>query len=94
MCIVSECTTHVIIKFYAFQKVVIQSIKTMYSNIKRHHTLVTQMHHSIRTEYFFANLVNHKYNSGIAAEWDFFATSHGKGPNDAACGTTKQQAAT
>jgi hypothetical protein len=37
-------------------------------------------------------LVNHKKDSGIAAEWHFFATSHGKSPCDAAGGTTKWQA--
>jgi hypothetical protein len=58
---------------------------------KRYHPLLTQMHHSIRTEhFFFANLLNHKNNSEMSAEWPFFATSHGKGPNDTAGGTTKK----
>jgi hypothetical protein len=38
-------------------------------------------------------LVNDKNDFGIAAEWHFFATSHGKSPCDAVEITTKQQAA-
>jgi hypothetical protein len=49
---------------------------------------VTELHHSIRIKKN-GNLVNQKNDFGIAAEWHFFATSHGKSPCDAVGGTTK-----
>ena len=39
------------------------------------------------------NLCYHKKDFGIDAEWNFFATSHGKGPCDGVGGTIKRLAA-
>jgi hypothetical protein len=47
--------------------------------------------HSIRRK-SFANLINHKNDFGIAAQWHFFATSYDKSPCDAVGDTTKWQA--
>lgn len=41
----------------------------------------------------FANLCNHLEDFGIEAQWDFFATSHGKGACDGVGGTVKRLAA-
>jgi hypothetical protein len=41
----------------------------------------------------FINLCHHKEDFGIEAEWNFFATSHGKGPCDGVGGTVKRLAA-
>ena len=38
----------------------------------------------------FYNLCQHKTEFGIEAEWNFFATSHGKSPCDAIGGTVKR----
>ncbi|KAK3924781.1 ARL14 effector protein [Frankliniella fusca] len=40
-----------------------------------------------------ANLMSHKEDFGIDAEWHFFATSHGKGPSDGVGGAFKREAA-
>ena len=40
----------------------------------------------------FINLVYHEDDFGVAAEWHFFATSHGKGPCDGLGGTVKRRA--
>ena len=40
----------------------------------------------------FASLCKFKTKYNIEAEWHFFATSHGKGPCDAICGTLKRMA--
>lgn len=39
-----------------------------------------------------ANLLRHKEDYGLDAEWHFFATSHGKGPSDGLGGTLKRLA--
>ena len=38
----------------------------------------------------FANVCHHKSDYGLAAEWHFFATSHGKSPCNGLGGTTKR----
>ena len=40
----------------------------------------------------FLNLCLHEYDFGMPAEWNFFATSHGKGPSDGIGGTIKREA--
>ena len=40
----------------------------------------------------FLNLCHHKKDFGLSAEWNFFATSHGKGPCDGLSGTVKRLA--
>ena len=41
----------------------------------------------------FLNLCHHESDFGLDAEWNFFATSHGKGPCDGVGGTVKRLAA-
>jgi hypothetical protein len=41
----------------------------------------------------FVNLCHHEEDFGVAAEWNFSATSHGKGACDGVGGTVKQLAA-
>ena len=38
----------------------------------------------------FTNTCHHKNDHGLEAEWDFFATSHGKSPCDGTGGTVKR----
>ena len=44
-------------------------------------------HHLIH----FINLCHHKDGFGMEAEWNFFATSHGRTAGDGAAGTLKQE---
>ena len=41
----------------------------------------------------FLNLCHHESDFGLDAEWNFFATSHGKGPCDGVGGIVKRLAA-
>ena len=45
-----------------------------------------------KNKYKLLNLINHKNDFGINAEWHFFATSHGKGACDGIGGTVKRHA--
>ena len=48
---------------------------------------------SIKIVRIFLNLCHHNEDFGMDAEWNFFATSHGKGPCDGLGGTVKRLAA-
>lgn len=48
---------------------------------------------STRIKKNFANLCQHENDFGISAEWNFFATSHGKSACDGVGGTVKRLAA-
>ena len=50
--------------------------------------LSTEIH-----EQLFSNLCHHKEDHGLDAEWNFFATSHGKSAYDGIGGTVKRLAA-
>ena len=45
--------------------------------------------HNIGTTNIFANLCHHVSDFQVAAEWNFFALSHGKSPCDGIAGTVK-----
>ena len=42
-----------------------------------------------KNQYNFTNLLLHEQDYGMPADWNFFATSHGKGENDGAGGDVK-----
>ena len=42
-----------------------------------------------KNQYNFANLLLHQKDHGMPADWNFFATSHGKGENCSAGGDVK-----
>ena len=44
-----------------------------------------------KNQYVFTNLRFHQSDYGITADWNFFATSHGKGENDGVGGMSKMQ---
>ena len=46
-----------------------------------------------KNKYNFTNLLAHEKDFGIAAEWHFHATAHGKGPCDGIGGNLKRLAA-
>jgi hypothetical protein len=64
-------------------------IKTMDSNMRKISYFSDGAESQYKNRKESANLVNHKNDLGIAAEWHFFATSHDKSPCNTVCGTTK-----
>ena len=44
-----------------------------------------------KNQYSFTNILFHKEDYGSTADWNFFATSHGKGENDGVGGDVKIQ---
>lgn len=45
-----------------------------------------------KNKYNFVNLIEHENEFGVKAEWNFFATGHGKGACDGIGGTVKRRA--
>ncbi|CAH0550783.1 unnamed protein product [Brassicogethes aeneus] len=91
--VISECLHHDTIAVYAFQKKLIDFIKKNLNHI----TKITYFSDGASAQYKnkknFANLTHHVKDFGLAAEWHFFPTSHGKGACDGLGGTLKRLAA-
>ena len=90
-CFFSDDITHDTSFVYALQKLMCNHIRSEFPNI-------------CKTEYFsdgcagqyknyknFLNLTYHEEDFSLAANWTFFATSHGKSPCDGIGGTVKRK---
>ena len=90
MCVISDSMNHETNTVHAFLEVIIKHIKTVMP------TLIDIQYFSdgASSQYKnYKNLVNlccHKDDFGIPAQWNFFATSHGKSPCDGIGGTVKR----
>lgn len=91
--VISEELKHLSTDVYHFQCKLVQFIKNN-SQLKK----VKIIYFSdgcaaqFKNKKNFINLCNHLNDFNIAAEWNFFATAHGKGPADGIGGTIKRMA--
>ena len=89
---ISDCLTHNTVAVFSFQKVLIRLLKEKLNLVK-----ILYFSDGCSKQYKnkknFLNLANHKIDFGVAADWAFSATSHGKGPWDGLAGSVKRQAA-
>lgn len=92
ICIISDCLVHDSVTVHCFQQVVIKYIKTILQNVNK----VLYYSDGASSQYKncknFKNLCMHVNDFGLAAEWNFFATSHGKNVCDGIGGTIKRLA--
>jgi transposase len=91
---ISDCLEHDTVAFYVFQKKLLEILKeTLPFELKK----ITYFSDGSAAQYKnrknFYNLCLHKQDFGIEAEWQFFATSHGKSACDGLGGTVKRLAA-
>lgn len=90
--ILSVNTSHDTISVYLYTQIIVDFIKSNDNNVKK----ITYLSDGAPQHFkIFKNIVNlyyHKIDFGIAAEWHFFATAHGKEPCDGIGGTMKRQA--
>ena len=77
------------LKLYQFQKELTDDLKKRLPSIKKIHYFSDGCAGQYKSKYAFNNLCNHEADFGIAAEWNFFATSHGKNPCDGIGGNLK-----
>jgi len=93
LCIVSNGLKHDTVAVHKFQEKVIQHIKDNLPHIRKIFYFSDGAAAQYKNFKNFANLSFHHEEFGIAAEWHFFATSHGKSPCDGVGGTVKREVA-
>lgn len=91
---ISDCLEHNTVAFYVFQKKLLEILKqTLPFALKK----ITYFSDGSAAQYKnkknFLNLCLHKTDFEVEAEWEFFATSHGKSACDGLGGTVKRLAA-
>lgn len=89
--IISDCLEHVTSSVYAFQRILVQYLKAHFS-VKKIYYFSDGAPQQYKNCKNFINLLYHKEDFGIDAEWHFFATAHGKGACDGISGTVKRLA--
>lgn len=84
---------HTTITVFAFQHAIIPYLKAEIVTLNHIHYFSDGAASQYKNYKNFANLRHHKQDFGLNAEWNFFATSHGKNPCDGIGGTVKRLAA-
>lgn len=91
--VISDCLVHDTAGVHLFQKKLITNLKDKFSEIKKIYYFSDGAAGQYKNKKNFMNLLHHKTDFQVTAEWHFFATSHGKGPCDGVGGTIKRLAA-
>ena len=90
--LISDYNTHDTVAVHLFQHCLINHLQEKFqfvSNIVYFSDGCAGQYKNLK---IFLNLCLHEEDFDIAAEWHFFATSHGKGPSDGIGGTIKREA--
>ena len=91
--VISDCRTHDTIAFHVFQKHLIALLKNHIGSLEKMYYFSDGAASHYKNKKNFMNVCHHKSDFQVAAEWHFFATSHGKGPCDGIGGSLKRLAA-
>ncbi len=76
--LISDCKDHTTVTVFAFLKVVRKYFKTELPAVKKIHYFTDGCAGQYTNKNNFINLCHHEDDFGLAAEWNFFANSHGK----------------
>ena len=92
--VISEKVSHDASSVHLFNTKLIQFLKNKFGaeNVKKIKYFSDGAASQYKNKYNFANLMNHTNDFGVKVEWNFFATSHGKGACDGLAGSVKRQA--
>jgi hypothetical protein len=93
MCVVSDHLQHDTVVVHRFQQDVLHYMKLLCPNLTKFFYFSDGAASQYKNFKNFANLVYHKDDFGLDAQWHFFATSHGKNACDGVGGTIKREAA-
>lgn len=88
----SECTTHDAAAVYLIQKKLVPEICKVITNVKKIIYISDGAKQHFKNRYQMVNLMNHKIDFGLDAEWHISATAHGKGPPDGVGAIVKREA--
>ena len=91
--VISDCLQHNTVAVHTFQKCLVHFLKQNVENVCKLYYFSDGCAGQYKNRKNFSNLVSHKADFGIPAEWHFFATSHGKNSCDGLGGTVKRLAA-
>lgn len=91
--IISDCMTHDTAVVHTYIKVFLQAFLPTVEKIEKVHYFSDGAASQYKNKKNFLNLCFHSKDFEISAAWNFFATSHGKGPCDGVGGTLKRLAA-
>ena len=87
---ISESTEHDVTAVHLFQKLFLEFLKEKVPNTHK----IIYFFDGCTAQYknckVFLNLCYHRDDFGLEADWNFFATSHGKGPSKGVEGTVKR----
>ena len=93
MCVISDHLQHSTSTVHRFQHEALSYLQQVCPNLAKIHYFSDGAASQYKNFKNFCNLVHHEEDFGLAAEWHFFATSHGKGPCDGVGGSIKRLAA-
>lgn len=92
--IISDCMSHNTVAVHLFQRMMIDFLKQKRpSQPQKIHYFSDGAASQYKNKYNFLNLCFHKVDFDVEAEWNFFASSHGKNVCDGVGGTVKRLAA-
>jgi hypothetical protein len=90
ICVVSDVKEHSTVTVFSFLKVVIRQLQADFPGIKKIHYFTDGCAGQYKNKNNFINLCHHEEDFGLEADWNFFATSHGKSACDGIGGTVKR----
>lgn len=90
VCIISNHKNHTTTAVYSFLNVFIPYLKNLSASIEKIHYFTDGSAAQYKNKYNFVNLCHHTTDFDLQAEWNFFATSHGKSACDGIGGTVKR----
>ncbi|KAJ6655379.1 hypothetical protein lerEdw1_005437 [Lerista edwardsae] len=91
ICIISDHLIHDTSTVYEFQKHLIKEVKKALPKVKKMIYFSDGASSQYKNKKNFINMCQHENDFGLIAEWNFFATSHGKNSCDGIDGTTKRE---
>lgn len=92
MCVFSDSLNHDSTTVNSFLDLVISYVKSIVPQVDVIKYFTDGSASKYKNYKNFANLLHHEEDFGMRAEWNFFATSHGKGPCDGMDGAIKRLA--
>lgn len=90
--IISDTLEHNTSTFHAFQRQFVPFLKSKVACLTKIIYFSDGAVSQYKNRFNIINLLFHKDDFGIPAEWHYFATAHGKGPSDGLGGTLKRLA--
>lgn len=92
-CMISDFLEHNTVAVHTFQKHLVSEIKNILPHVRKIFYFSDGASSQYKNRKNFGNLCRHKDDFGLNAEWNFFASCHGKSPCDGIGGTSKRLAA-